>query len=539
MTVIDSSKLKTSTVTITDAAKAFESDGVELRGFTIQNGIGSRAERLNNERAGGGLYCVNAHAVVRDCQFIDNTAYYGGGLYHYAGSITLEDCLFLRNEARRGAGAYLDHPGRQGHTTLERVEFTGNVASEMGGGLLLWYGGNRLQPTVRVLDCLFQYNDGAGVGGGGALAASVPNIRFERCRFYSNLGGRGGGVYIDASDFYRVVDCDFEFNFASKWNGGWGGGASLLDGGQDGLVERCRFRSNFASRDAGGALITGRVNACVFEGNVSAQGGAVLAERATFSSSLFLNNEATSFGGAIAGDMRIDAYHCTFVRNRAPMTSIADYRVELYNCIIADGNQRPYGGFSAAYSLVEGGWIGAGNFDADPQFVDAIAGDYRLGPDSPALDAGSHARFVEMFEIDEPRLNAIDLDGELRLASPFADLGAFERPVSMKAPLTLATPGPYHGEPEVSTQVGAATPGATVVLVAGGRRGVTPVPGCSGLVLELARPRVVGRDIADEWGVANRFLVDPPPNLSGRRLLLQAVTDSPCEVTELVEYRPN
>jgi hypothetical protein len=40
------------------------------------------------------------------------------------------------------------------------------------------------------------------------------------------------------------------------------------------------------------------------------------------------------------------------------------------------------------YSDVLGGHAGAGNIDADPCFVDAAAGNLRLKPDSPCIDAG-------------------------------------------------------------------------------------------------------------------------------------------------------
>ena len=68
-------------------------------------------------------------------------------------------------------------------------------------------------------------------------------------------------------------------------------------------------------------------------------------------------------------------------------------------------------------SILDGGWPGDGinNIDADPRFVDPANGDFRLLPDSPAVDAGGATT------------SSIDLDGRLRTLGAGPDMGAFER----------------------------------------------------------------------------------------------------------------
>ena len=74
------------------------------------------------------------------------------------------------------------------------------------------------------------------------------------------------------------------------------------------------------------------------------------------------------------------------------------------------------------YCNVQGGWVGEGNIDADPQF--AFAADFHLVPGSPCIDAG----------VNDPSggLPAEDLDGNERLldgdgnTSAVVDMGAFE-----------------------------------------------------------------------------------------------------------------
>ncbi len=85
------------------------------------------------------------------------------------------------------------------------------------------------------------------------------------------------------------------------------------------------------------------------------------------------------------------------------------------------------------FSLVEGGWPGFGNIDADPLFVHPNNGDYHLLPDSPGIDAGDNDAV--------PGWVTTDLDGRLRFADrpatpdtgnpgapgpPIVDMGAYE-----------------------------------------------------------------------------------------------------------------
>ncbi|WP_386065917.1 choice-of-anchor Q domain-containing protein [Tahibacter sp. UC22_41] len=59
----------------------------------------------------------------------------------------------------------------------------------------------------------------------------------------------------------------------------------------------------------------------------------------------------------------------------------------------------------------------ATNLAADPRFLSAAAGNFRLAPDSPALDAG---------DLAQAALPATDLDGAARVAGAAPDPGAYE-----------------------------------------------------------------------------------------------------------------
>jgi hypothetical protein len=60
---------------------------------------------------------------------------------------------------------------------------------------------------------------------------------------------------------------------------------------------------------------------------------------------------------------------------------------------------------------------GTANLSADPHFVDAPAGDLRLGPDSPLVDGGAF----------DPLLGTVDPDGRPRVLGFAPDIGAYER----------------------------------------------------------------------------------------------------------------
>jgi hypothetical protein len=198
----------------------------------------------------------------------------------------------------------------------------------------------------------------------------------------------GGGIYSLLSSSASVIDCIISNNIAySK-----GGGTSFS------TLYRCRISGNSAS-NFGGAV----------------RGGAVY-------DSLIVNNSGPNAIAYVNTLSHVTAY------NDSPVyTSSADNSILI---LIGGGNSfvNSASGRQARHSCVSGTLSaandGGGNLSADPLFVDAANGDFRLAAGSPCVDAANPAYTADPL--------GVALDGALRTQNGVPDIGAYEwdwRPV--------------------------------------------------------------------------------------------------------------
>lgn len=177
---------------------------------------------------------------------------------------------------------------------------------------------------------------------------------------------------------------------------------------------------------------------CVIRGNTAAKGGAILAVPAD---------------GGVLGRMRV--INCTIVGNSAqagPAIFAVATPVGLANTITwGNGGSRAtelVGPVRAAFSNVR--LAGTGNLDADPRFVDAAAGDFRLVLGSFCVDTASTAGAPATDISGEARPQDGDGDG---LAA--VDMGAHERVAHSGGPTIIAimscTPRVAYGRSAVVT----------------------------------------------------------------------------------------
>ncbi len=214
----------------------------------------------------------------------------------------------------------------------------------------------------------------------------------------------GGMVNWDASP--TVANCTFSGNSASIFGGGMFNGSNSSP-----TVQSCTFSGNSATYGDGGGMCNHEssptVQSCTFSGNSAAYGGGMFNyyySSPTVTNCTFSGNDASVDGG---GMFNVDS---------SPTVT---------NCIlwgdtggeVVNDSSTP----TVTYSNVAGGYAGAGNIDADPQFV----GSLRLGSRSPCIDAANGLVAPAVDQDGNERVND-PTSPNTGVGPPWADMGAYE-----------------------------------------------------------------------------------------------------------------
>ena len=373
-----------------------EGAGARLEGFTITHGF--------HVSAGGGIFVSASSPTIVDCVISDNRTANGttgtlgvagghggngGGIYVTNGSPRFIGCSIQSNRTGKGGDGFI------GSGTVGTAGGSGGS----GGGI---YVG--LNASVTLERCIVADNE-TGVGGqGGSGFVCIPPLA---CRTYGENGGNGGdGGGLRTEGVVQAINCLFARNHTGVGGAaGFGIELPLPIPGRGG---------NGAAWDGG--LLTSEVLNCTIAANLAAAAGGA--------------GQPAGVGGGIAG---------------APTVT---------NAVIWGNNSTPISVLAqVTYSDVEGGFSGAGNIAANPQFVSQAGGNYRLLTGSPCADAGDGTVLAASVTTDldgNPRLLDGDLDG-----TTVVDMGAYElHPVTSDVAesgatmITLAQPHePVDGGP--------------------------------------------------------------------------------------------
>lgn len=455
-----------------------------------------------NQKNGGGIYCIESYGLIEDCSFTDNFAFdFGAGLFVRTSpgagdGLELRNCLFENNTAlfNQGGGAFLYISGDNNRFVFSKCHFAGNEAGTWGGGLHFVDRPDASYTSFVMDNCSFHRNSVEIIGDGSAMNMSlagekvnvqITNSTFTEnttdffataaiwalnnnmasgdvlvgnCTFQHNTAKHSAGLdmgsFPNAGLFhYRVQDCFFLSNHAL----GKGGALTVYSESPATYeVENCHFEGNTADGQGGAMWLAANdpdfqalIRDCVFKGNQSPLGGAVLAYPLAFpitqeadiriENSLFVENISDQSVIAAKWIGAISLFNCTVANNQAGgLLFDTNTHLELQNTILFNPGFTEFTGLGAdtTITVISGG----GNLvrdssmqtvlnNADQQLFDQpvlgqqtaapiLDAAYRLTSNSPAIDAG----------IIYESLPDLDLAGNSRVRGSCIDIGAYESP---------------------------------------------------------------------------------------------------------------
>jgi hypothetical protein len=347
-----------------------------LCGFTITGGTGTEtiAYEAIKCRAGGGILCYNAGALILNNKITSNTVtsldkmIVGGGVaalpHGSTACVIIQNNQIIQNTLTAntgdvaGGGVELCFDGKLINNqisnnsvvqnSLEHYAFSGGVDCDCPNAIL---ESNKITHNSLVSHSNVPGSSFAGgvtiLGCQGRLSKNY--VSNNTIWVNTDRGGHGAGVQIMQTADSFIVDGNFISENAVIHGKGWGGGANIAKCSP--LVINNIFVGNSATNGGGFYLVGNNMSHLI--------------------NNTIVNNQATEGGGMVIANSSAPVLMNNIIwGNKAssnPAITLWDSSVEI------------------AYCDIQGGWSGTGNINADPLFADTL---FHLSDDSPCINAG-------------------------------------------------------------------------------------------------------------------------------------------------------
>lgn len=329
-----------------------------LDGFTIRNGV---------HELGGGIYCNNASPTIKNCVITENRSvapqlqgHGGGGIYCFNSDAVITACKIIDNSANSDYGGGVLFTGITRKTKSQPSLINCTISKNDGDGVFCF---DDVNPVIR--DCTVSQNNGRGIVYNSFARNNNP---INNCLITENTGG---GIECSNYSYLNITDSIITRNRAKIGGGIYCDGSSIIE------VSECVIAQNIATETGGGIHVYSKwghaeITHCTITRNTAnKRGGGVYA---FINISFFNLSNSIVWGNITKGD------HAEFAGAGRKMT--------IKSCDIQNG-------LEGIGEQPDGNWFTyINNIDADPLFVDANRGDYRLKENSPAAAMGVQSSSV-------------------------------------------------------------------------------------------------------------------------------------------------